>query len=195
MSLRCLATFLLLYTICLVSFLGYYLTGTWGDVPAVKPGESGPSAMLGPSEGRHGPLPFSSYHRAPSQTSFSSARHVYKVPSPKNASFGPVKIVNPSRNGVVAENTTRRTAATTESVSLNAETDFQPLHHNSIFVYSAHYDGVRRPPVVTVIAIVNRSAMAMPDAKPINCVYRGGGVASTNVSGKLTIFPDHHGKK
>lgn len=203
-SFRCLTIFLLLYTLFLVLFLGYYFTGSWRSILGVPAGRS---SILSVPAGRSddpptlqsavGPQsPLGSYRQEGGQTSLSSTARLFKVLLSKKASLEIKTVVNSLPGKAAAKNKTT-TTTTTKSlrVPLSSERDFQPVHHKSIFVYSAYYNSVRRPPEVTVVAVVNRSAMAMPDATPIRCVYRKGGAAGTTVSGELTIFPDHHGQE
>ena len=184
-SFPCLTTFLLLYTILLVLLLSDYFTWSWRGVLNVT---SGSPALQSSGEGQ---LPFGSNGRRLDQTSTTSALF-FKALLPKNASLEVNTGVKTSPREATIKKTTKRKSL---RVSLTSERDFQPIHHNSIFVYSAYYNSVRRHPEVTVVAVVNRSAMVMPDARPIGCVYRGVGSASSAVSGELTIFPDHHGQE
>ena len=189
-SFRCLTIFLLLYTIFLLLFLSYYFTGSWRSILGVPAGRSDGPPTLQSAVGRQSPL--GSYR----QTSLSSTARLFKVLLSKKASLEIKTVVNSLPGKAAAKNTTT-TTTTTKSlrVPLSSERDFQPVHNKSIFVYSAYYNSVRRPPEITVVAVVNRSAMAIPDATPIRCVYRMGGVAGTTVSGEMTIFPDHHGQE
>ncbi|KAL8591795.1 hypothetical protein ACOMHN_047055 [Nucella lapillus] len=76
----------------------------------------------------------------------------------------------------------------------NLEETFQPVNNDTIFVYSAYLRNLSNHEEVTVVVIVNRSAMAPPHSEQISCVYGGVGTKNSIVRGKLEMFPDHHGR-
>ncbi|KAK7107040.1 hypothetical protein V1264_015025 [Littorina saxatilis] len=93
--------------------------------------------------------------------------------------------------------TTTKAVATTAKGAANhatlTVTDFVAVHNNSFYLYAAHYNDVQQPAVVTIVAIVNRTAA---DAvRSLVCVYyHGYDDPGTNVSARLILLPDHHYK-
>lgn len=84
--------------------------------------------------------------------------------------------------------------------------DFQVIHTNSsMYVYSAYFNEILSPAVVTVVAIVNRTDLERRKAWNVTCLYsRESPVDSRHfngskefaghtVTGKIVIMPDHHG--